>query len=79
MKFSLKVTGDKGIVEVLRGGFGGIKPGYTVISQAAGSKKPCVKNEPFSGLETELAEFIKRMKAYNNVNEILIFIAISQS
>lgn len=61
LRFSLSVTGTKGSLEVLRGGWEGGKPGYKLCYQTATSNGPKVEHVPFSGLDDELTAFIQQV------------------
>lgn len=45
------------VAQVLRGGWGGPKPGYTLSYQTAASDGSHVEQVPFSGLDDELTAF----------------------
>lgn len=57
MRWSLTVVGDKGSLEVLRGGWGGSRSSYTLNMQLAG-QEPSSKQYGFSGTSREMASFL---------------------
>lgn len=48
--------------QVLRGGWGGPKPGYTLSYQTATSGSSHVEQVPFSGLDDELTAFVQQVQ-----------------
>ena len=52
------------VTEVLRGGWGGPKPGYTLSYQTAASNGSQIEQVPFSGLDDELTAFIDQVLAH---------------
>lgn len=62
LRFSLSVTGTKGSLEVLRGGWQGSKAGYTLSYQTTSSNGPQIEQIPFSGLDDELTAFIHQVE-----------------
>ncbi|KAL3140220.1 hypothetical protein ABBQ38_004496 [Trebouxia sp. C0009 RCD-2024] len=69
LRFSLSLTGTQGSLEVLRGGWGGPKPGYTLSYQTATSGSSHVEQVPFSGLDDELTAFVQQVHASKNGNQ----------
>lgn len=69
LRFSLSVTGTKGSLEVLRGGWEGPKPGYTLSYQTTTSDGSKAELVPFCGLDDELTAFIHQVNASKQGNK----------
>ena len=52
------------VAQVLRGGWGGPKPGYTLSHQMAASNGSQIEHVPFSGLDDELTAFVEQVFAH---------------
>ena len=57
----MAMTKAADVAQVLRGGWGGPKPGYTLSYQTVASNGSQIEQVPFSGLDDELTAFVNQV------------------
>lgn len=64
MKWSLRIAGEKGTIEIHRGSWGGSRGGYMLSSTDTSSEGYTEEKVKFTGVEWEFLQFIKQVNAY---------------
>ncbi|MEW5305983.1 MAG: hypothetical protein WDW36_008489 [Sanguina aurantia] len=64
VRWSLVVVGTRGTAEISRGGWAGSRAEYALTFKRSSDPAPVVQRHPFSGMGTELAEFLRLVHVF---------------